>query len=182
MAVVKPAEIRGLRELQRELRRADPEFGKRLQRIMKELAEGAAKDARANVYSRVNAVASTAFPNHRPGRKSTAGLSKVRSSIKAAASGREARLRGGGARVPTFMGFEFGGSRGLGGRPTTSRTGRITSGGRAQRALVRLRTRQFPNHKGTQGYFFYPAVREHIESAAEDWEELFDRIMGEEAG
>lgn len=124
------------------------------------------------------------------------GLSRVRDSIKASASGREARIRAGGARVPTFFGFEFGGSRGLEGGPgyrvlgigfgrrkETREIGRrAAAGGRFRRRLVRVRTRQFPVHKGREGYVLYPAVRRERKHAFEDWSKLFDEVMGVREG
>jgi F0F1-type ATP synthase membrane subunit b/b' len=41
------AEVRGLKELQRELRAADPELARQLQQVHKRLVEGVADEARS---------------------------------------------------------------------------------------------------------------------------------------
>ena len=45
------AEVRGLKELQRELRAADPELARRLQQVNKRLVESVADEARAAAAS-----------------------------------------------------------------------------------------------------------------------------------
>jgi hypothetical protein len=59
----------------------------------------------------------------------------------------------GGARVPAFYGQEFGGG-------------------------ARQRTRQFPPHRGREGYFLWPTVRRRLKTAGRDWADLFDEIFG----
>ena len=126
------AEVRGLKELQRELRTADPELAKRLQQVNKRLAESIAGEARG--------AAGPSVP------------SRSKESIRPQASGRESRVVA-GARVPEFYGQEFGGGR-------------------------RPRTRQFPPHRGHEGYFLWPTVRRRLKTAFDDWNRLFDELFG----
>ncbi|MGE5501673.1 MAG: hypothetical protein ACM3W4_07090 [Ignavibacteriales bacterium] len=125
------SEIRGLKELQRELRAADPELAKRLQQVNKRLAESIADEARGAAGPRVS--------------------TRSKDSIRPQASGRESRVVA-GARAPEFYGQEFGGGR-------------------------RPRTRQFPPHRGHEGYFLWPTVRRRLKTASRDWADLFDEIF-----
>lgn len=176
-------EVRGLRELQQELRRANPEMAKRLQQVNKRLVDDVASAARSKFYRSVAEVSGIRLGpvRHRPSGRGS--ISRSRDSIRASASGREARVIAGGAKAPGFFGHEFGGSRGLdGGRQVTSELGRrAAAGGRNRRRLVRSRTRQFPEHRGRDGYVLYPTVRKRIKTAAEDWNNLFDEVFPEEA-
>lgn len=144
------SEIKGLKELRAELRAAGPEMAKRLQVINKRLAEDIAQKAKANFYSSV--------PGHSrsgPQRKSGAGsISRSRNSIRANASQTESKIVAGGPKAPGFFGHEFGG----GARP---------------------RTRQFPVHKGREGYVLYPIVRRERDGALTKWESLFQEVFAE---
>lgn len=130
------AKVRGLKELQRELRAADPELARQLQQVNKRLVEGVANEARSAAGPSVS--------------------TRAKGSIRPQASGREARVTAGGARVPEFYGQEFGG----GARP---------------------RTRQFPPHRGREGYFLWPTVRRRLRTASDEWADIFDDIFGRQA-
>lgn len=190
-------EVEGLKEFQKELRQANPEMAKRLQQVNKRLVTAIAQKAQAAVYSRVDQVSPPGREGPARPRHGRFGLSATKGSIRGNASGREARIVAGGARAPAFFGFEFGGSRGLGGprhrvlgigfgtrketRRTLAGSGMTGSAFRAQtskRGEVRVRTRQFPIHRGREGYFLYPTVRKAMPSAYEDWSNLFDEVMG----
>lgn len=146
-------EVKGLKELQKELRRASPEMGKRLQMVNKQLAERVAERARGRVYSSVPGAV-----RQGPARPSGRGsLSRTRASIRARAGQTSASVVGGGPKAPGFYGHEFGG----GARP---------------------RTRQFPQHRGKQGYFLYPTVREEVRDVFDEWNDLFDEVMGTREG
>ncbi|HMM41888.1 MAG TPA: hypothetical protein PKA95_08300 [Thermomicrobiales bacterium] len=62
-------------------------------------------------------------------------------------------MTAGGARVPEFYGQEFGGG-------------------------TRPRTRQFPPHRGREGYFLWPTVRRRLRTAFDEWNAIFDEIFG----
>lgn len=127
------ARVHGLKELQRELRAADPELARRLQQVNKRLVESVADEARSLAGPHVS--------------------TRAKRSIRPQASGRETRVTAGGARVPEFYGQEFGGGR-------------------------RPRTRQFPPHRGREGYFLWPTVRRRLHTAFEEWNAPFDEIFG----
>ncbi len=170
-------QVVGLKELQAELKRANPEFAKRLQVVNKTLVTNVANKAKAAMYTRVPGSTNTRH------RRSTAGITTTRNSIRGTASGREAKVVAGGPKAPGFYGFEFGGSRGLRtadpSRGATSELGRgAAAGGRNRRRLVRIRTAQFPVHLGREGYFLYPTIRRELKTAYEDWNNLFDDVMG----
>ena len=146
-------EVRGLRELQAELRKGGPEMAKRLQAVNKRLVTDVAEKARARVYPNVASVDPTGRVTggeaRHPGKGS---LSRTKASIRGVAGQKNARVRGGGPKAPAFYGHEFGG----GGRPVT---------------------RQFPPHRGREGYFLYPVVRQEVREAAEDWNRIFDDVF-----
>jgi len=83
--------------------------------------------------------------------------SRSRASIRPQAGGREARIVAGGSGAPEFMGQEFGG----GSRP---------------------RTRQFPAHTGTRGYFLYPTVREELSKLGPAIEDVIDEVFATRTG
>lgn len=77
---------------------------------------------------------------------------KTAPSIRAAAEQRRAKVAMGGAGYPFAFGAEFGGQ----GRPTTM---------------------QFEPHRGTQGYWLYPAVRGTREEFMDAYERALDQLM-----
>lgn len=77
---------------------------------------------------------------------------KTAPSIKAAAEQRRAKVSLGGGAYPFAMGAEFGGK----GRPTTQ---------------------QFKPHRGTQGYFLYPAIRGSRGQFMDVMERAIDQLM-----
>lgn len=151
-------EVKGLKELRAELRNASPEMAKRLQVINKKLVSNIADKAQAAFYSSVASVSPSVRTGPLQKRPSGRGsIGRSRSSIRGTASQLEAKVVAGGAKAPGFFGHEFGGR-------------------------ARARTRQFPQHKGRQGYVLYPIVRRERETAFEQWNDLFDDIMSTKAG
>jgi len=144
-------EVKGLRELNAEMKRAGPEMAKKLQDVNKQLVQRVADRARSNFYRTVPGRQRSGDQPRRPGRGS---VGSSRDSIRASASGQQAKVIAGGAKAPAFFGHEFGG----GARP---------------------RTRQFPVHRGREGYVVYPEVRRARESAEKDWNEIFDEVFPE---
>lgn len=142
-------EVKGLRELNAELKKANPEMAKKLQRVNKELVERVAARAKSNFY---RTVPGRARSSDRPRRSGRGSISTSRNSIRASASGQQAKVIVGGAKAPAFFGHEFGG----GARPST---------------------RQFPVHRGRDGYVVYPEVRRSVKTAEKDWDEIFDEVF-----
>lgn len=179
-------EVAGLKELRKALRDANPELAKRLQQVNKRLVTQIAEKARAAVYAHVDDVSP---PVAREGpvratRHGKYGLTATKNNIRGTASASEARVVAGGPKAPGFYGFEFGGSRGLSAsRPRTRELGRRAADPPGPtRALVRVRTRQFPVHKGREGYFLYPTIRAAMPTAFEDWSAIFDDAMDSVTG
>lgn len=92
-------------------------------------------------------------PSTRPSGRGSVGRS--RDSIRANAGQTSASIVAGGPKAPGFFGHEFGG----GARP---------------------RTRQFPVHRGRDGYVLYPVVRKEMRTAGDDWARIFDELFNEE--
>jgi hypothetical protein len=152
--------IEGLRELQAELKKASPEIAKKLQQVNKQLVQNIAEKAKGRAYHKVGDVSALLVRDGpaRTNRKSGKGsISRSVASIRGTASGLESRVVAGGPKAPGFFGHEFGGR-------------------------ARARTRQFPQHKGREGYFLYPVVRSEREKAFELWNDLFDEVMGTREG
>lgn len=146
--------VEGLRELRAELKRADPALAKRLQQVNKELARRIADRAKSRFYRRVAEV-DPSFNLGGPSRLRQSGrgsISRTVASIRANAGQTSASVIGGGPKAPGFFGHEFGG----GARPGT---------------------RQFPVHRGRDGYALYPTVRGEMKTASREWEEIFDELF-----
>lgn len=163
--------VEGLADLQKELRRASPEMAKRLQVVNKKLVMNIVNKARAAFYSSVDSVSPSGRTGPLRTRRSGKGsISRSRDSIRGTAGQREAKIVAGGPKAPGFFGHEFGGSRGITEAARFNRRGRRMAG-------PKVRTRQFPVHKGREGYVLYPIVREEREHAFEDWSNLFDEVF-----
>ena len=148
------AEMPGLQELVREMRAAGPLGVKLLQQVNKALAERVAAKARAKFYATTEEVGRQRSGPDRAGRRSGKGsVSRSRESIRAQATAKEVRVVGGGPKAEGFFGHEFGG----GARP---------------------RTRQFPVHRGVDGYVLYPTLREEVKNAKGEWEGIFEEMFG----
>lgn len=164
-------QVTGLKELQKQLRAADPAMAKRLQQVNKKLAQDIADKARGRASAHVS--------------------TRTKASIKGSASGREARVSLGGERVPEALGNEFGGSRNLspgpqGGRnrfsTSTVGTGSTFRATTSRQGGIRTRTRQFPPWNNGEGYFLYPTVRAERDTLNEQWLSVFDEIFATSGG
>lgn len=84
---------------------------------------------------------------------STPAEGKAARSVRARRGRVPVVAAGGGSRTeggPMFFGTEFGGNR-------------------------NIRTRQFRDHRGTRGFFFYPTVRRQGREWADEWVDGVDR-------
>lgn len=143
--------VDGLKELRSELKQADGELPKRLQKVNKALATEVAAEASGKFYRRVSDVDSRSGPV-RQQKSGPGSISRSRASIRATATQSSASVLGGGPKAPAFFGHEFGG----GARPAT---------------------RQFPTHRGRDGYVLYPAIRAALPSAEARWNRIFDELF-----
>lgn len=144
-------EVEGLKELRAEMRKAGPEMAKKLQQVNKKLVERVATRAKGRFYATVSAADGRAAPLiQKPSGRGS--ISRSRESIRPNATQTSASIVGGGPKAPGFFGHEFGG----GARPTT---------------------RQFPIHRGRDGYVLYPTVRQEMRTASKEWEEIFDEVF-----
>lgn len=147
-------EVEGLKELQAELRKGGPLMAKKLQEVNKRLVMDVAEKARARMYTSVASVDSSHRPVVQPRSSGLGSLSRSKASIRGQAGQRDARVAAGGPKAPAFFGHEFGG----GAKPTTH---------------------QFPIHRGRDGYFLYPTVREQVRKAEDSWNRIFDDVFPE---
>lgn len=128
---VKPIKIEGLREFQRALKEVDGESQKQLRVVLNQVAETVAQGAARRVP-----------------RKS----GRAAASLRTASSQREARVQGGGARVPYYGWLDFGGTR----------TGR--AGGRSYRPFVK------------SGRYMYPTIAANTDTLAKALSDALARV------
>lgn len=149
-------EIEGLAGLTSWCRAAPRELQAEFRKLSKAIGERAAEVARSRVYPAVKGRSSKGRVVAGRRRSQGTGLTATRASIKAQGDRSGVKLVLGGPSAPAALGHEFGG----GNRPAT---------------------RQFPAHKGRQGYFFYPTIREHAAELVEQFgdavEELWPRRL-----
>lgn len=144
--------IVGLKELQQELRKAGPEMAKRLQQVNKRLVTEIVDLAKQRMYTSVASVDPAHVPIPKARVPGTGSLSRTKASIRPQAEQKRAKVLAGGPKAPAFFGHEFGG----GAKPTTH---------------------QFPIHRGRDGYFLYPTVREQVREAEDRWNRIFDEVF-----
>lgn len=137
-------------------REAPRELQAEFRKLSKVIAEDAATEARSRVYPAVKGRSSRGRVVAGRRKSRGQGLSATRASIKAKGDRSGVSLTLGGPAAPAALGHEFGG----GAKPST---------------------RQFPVHRGKQGYFFYPTIRRHADELVERFgdavEELWPRRL-----
>lgn len=134
--------IHDLRDFLRDLRKVEGDYSKRVKEANYELAQ--------SLVTRAKARARTAgIPTSR----------RVAQSLRAARSARESVVSGGGARVPTFWGAEFGAKR--------------------YRQFKPWRGNQWGGWSGGPGYFLHPTIRDNAESFLEQYIDTLAEIYGE---
>jgi hypothetical protein len=136
-------------EFAARMRAAARDVPDNLRKVNERFAEEAATKARANVYGRVPGARGVRRRRSGPG-----SLSRTRASISASPTDTGGRIGIGGPSAPGALGHEFGG----GGRP---------------------RTRQFPPHKGKEGYFLFPTIRSLFRDDS-PWQRIVDDAIGSE--
>ena len=142
---------RGIKELQRELRRADKRLPRRLRAAFATAAEIFAEDARR----RANALGGVA--------------AKVAPSIRAAGEQRRAKIRFGGARYPMAGGAEFGAIQNI-----PRRTARGTVRGWNQ-------FQPWRGNSTDAGYFLFPSIRDdqNRERFLDELDDALDDVLSE---
>jgi hypothetical protein len=142
------SDLAGLRSWCRE---APKEIQKEFRRVSKEIGDAAAAEARSRVYPAVKGRSSRGRVVEGRRRSRGEGLSATKASIKAKGDRAGVSLSIGGTGAPAALGHEFGGGK----KPTT---------------------RQFPVHKGREGYFFYPTIRRHTDELVEMFGDAVEEI------
>jgi hypothetical protein len=140
-------EVVGLKELARWAKDAPDGLRSRLRDANRQLAESVAAKARSRVYP-----VRTDRTSRTNKRSRGTGLTASQMSVRARASASYAEIIGGGPKAPAFFGHEFGGG-------------------------ARARTRQFPRHRGREGYFLYPTLREEAGHIPETYGGLLDELL-----
>lgn len=104
--------------------------------------------------AKANKDAAELVASHARSRASGLGsvAAKAAPSIKAAAEQRRSKVTLGGPQYPYALGAEFGGQ----GRPTTM---------------------QFQPHRGREGYFLYPTIRDDRDEFMDAYERAIDQVM-----
>ena len=104
MATVDPIKVKGLREFQASLKEMDGESQKLLRVVLNKAADVVVKVAQG---------------------KASRDTKRGAASIKASSSQREAKVKGGGAKLPWYPFMDFGGSVGRGHIPRKADSGAI---------------------------------------------------------
>jgi len=163
-----------LNQFLRDSRKLGPVFQKELKveanrvaaHVVNRARQRASTPAEREVAKALRAKRSDRVPTIEMGKQNF--VSKSRRNTRRTPAGKATRL-------DVFFGTEFGGGKYGRGRPTTRQT--------VRGAVVRRGggyTTQFRPHKGTQGYFFYPTVRDEgpnivrmyasgVERVRKDW-------------
>jgi len=164
--------IPGLNQFLRDARKLGPEFNKALRQGSIDVADHVVEKTKANANTqqeRMVAKALQARPDRIP-------KIRVNSSRGFPATGRPNRGRSQAAKVKAidvWFGIEFGGGKYGKGNPTPRRSyadGSTVGGGY---------TTQFRPHKGRNGYFFYPTVREEGREIERLYGEVIEKVLKE---
>lgn len=160
-----------------------------LSRMPKEASDGLRDEAQAiaqDIVGRAQGAATT--PQARLAARS---LKARRDRVPVIVAGGSKRLPVGGRkrRGPdlarqtfgdVFFGAEFGGSRGSIAALAGAGVGESTayrSGGRTRYSVNRGSTRQFPPHRGRQGYWLYPTIRDMNAEITTRYFDALDRAL-----
>lgn len=104
------------------------------------------------------------------GRRQGSHAASVADTVKASTRGGVPSIRAGGK--PYTLGSEFGG----GSRRTTYYSTHRTSG-RRYLIVQRRSTAQFRPHRGREGYWWFPTIRDDSDLVLQKWREIVDSVL-----
>jgi len=164
--------VPGLYQFLRDAKKLGPEFNKELRKGSLEVAKHVVEKTKSNASTpaeRLVAAGIQARPDRIP-------KIAVSSSRGYASKSRPNRSRTEAAKVKVidvFFGVECGGGKYGQGNPKPRKNYRdgVTKGG------IHAYTTQFRPHKGRQGYFFYPTVRDEGENIERLYAEAVERVL-----
>lgn len=181
-------DIEGLNKFIRDIGKANEKVSPLLRDASTEIAEGVVSDARTKAAS-VSKQAALAAQSMKVRRDRIPVISSGGSTRLNSSTPRKKQPKGG----DVWFGAEFGGqasklntslAREIASTPSIlgSRKALRNAQRRVNYRVARAgRTNQFPPHRGRQGYFFWPTVRDKRQDIREQYLDVLDRVIQEVA-
>ena len=168
-------EIPGLYQFLRDARKLGPEFNKELRAASVQVAGHVVKRAQARASTQQERKVAVGL-EARPDRIPKIAVSSSRNFVSASRPNRKRKTKA--KVIDLFFGVEFGGGKHGKGNPAPSKSyadGRTKGGKYAY-------TKQFRPHRGRQGYFFYPTVRDEGDTIERLYGEAVQRVLRKVSG
>jgi hypothetical protein len=166
-------QIGGLNQFLRDARKLGPEFNKELRKGSVEVANHVVKRTQARASTQQERKVAVGI-QARPDRIPKIAVSSSRAFVSASRPnrGRKTKVK----VIDVFFGTEFGGGKHGKANPAPRKTFRdgSTKGGGY--------TKQFRPHRGRQGYFFYPTVRDEGDTIERLYGEAVQRVLRKVSG
>lgn len=166
-------QIDGLQQFFKDIRKLPPEFTKELRKGSVEVANHVVKRTQARASTQQERAVAVAL-QARPDRVPKIAVASGRAFVSASRPNRRRKTKV--KAIDVFFGTEFGGGKyGKGNRtPRKSFRDGSTKGGGY--------TSQFRAHRGRQGYFFYPTVRDEGDTIERLYGEAVQRVLRKVSG
>jgi hypothetical protein len=168
-------QIDGLQQFFKDIRKLPPEFSKELRKGSVEVANHVVKRTQARASSGQERKVAAGI-QARPDRVPKIAVSSSRAFVSASRPNRKRKTKA--KVIDLFFGVEFGGGKHGKGNPAPRKSFRdgSTKGGKY------AYTKQFRPHRGRQGYFFYPTVREEGATIERLYGEAVQRVLRKVSG
>jgi hypothetical protein len=168
-------QIPGIYQFLRDANKLGPEFNKELKKASIEVAQHVVKRAQARASTQQERKVAVGL-EARPDRIPKIAVSSSRSWVSASRPNRKRKTKA--KVIDLFFGVEFGGGKYGKGNPAPAKSfaDGSTKGGKY------AYTKQFRPHRGRQGYFFYPTVREEGATIERLYGEAVQRVLRKVSG
>jgi len=164
--------IPGLYQFLRDANKLGKEFNTELRKGSVEVADHVVKKAQANASTEQERLVAKAL-QARPDRIPKIRVNSSRGYVSASRLNRSRTARAKVRAIDVWYGIEFGGGKYGKGNPKPQKNYRdgVTRGG------IHAYTTQFRPHRGRQGYFFFPTVREEGDNIERLYGEAVQRAL-----
>lgn len=168
-------QIPGLFQFLRDAKKLGPEFNKELRKGSVEVAQHVVKRAQARASTQQEKRVAVGL-EARSDRIPTIRVSSSRNFVSASRPNRRRKTKV--KVIDVFFGTEFGGGKYGKGNPAPKKSYKdgSTKGGKF------AYTKQFRAHRGRQGYFFYPTVRDEGATIERLYGEAVQRVLRKVSG
>ena len=168
-------QIDGLQQFFKDIRKLPPEFSKELRKGSVEVANHVVKRTQARASSGQERKVAAGI-QARPDRVPKIAVSSSRAFVSASRPNRKRKTKA--KVIDLFFGVEFGGGKHGKGNPAPAKS---FADGRTQGGKYAY-TKQFRPHRGRQGYFFYPTVRDEGATIERLYGEAVQRVLRKVSG